>query len=481
MATKNPKLFISYSWTSPDHEAWVIDLATSLREDGVDVILDKWDLKEGHDAYKFMEQMVSDPDVGKVVMVCNREYAEKANERSGGVGTETQIISAEIYAKADQDKFVAVAAERDDNGRPFVPVYYQSRIYVDLSDNDLYAKNYDQLVRWVYDSPLHIKPPLGQQPGFLSDSASSKLGTSASFRRALEAIRTQKPYRLGALRDYLDRFARGIETLRLDRGQGVFDDKVFASIEEFLPYRNEVLEVFFALSQYENTPETHRALHRFFEQLLPYLERPQHVTCWNDGDFDNFRFIVHELFLYAIVALLKYERFDGVAYLLRHRYYVGAGPSTSDAMVPFSTFWRHLGSLHDRNQRLGLRRLDPQGDLLEERAKVSGVPFYQVMQADFTLHVRDCLNSLREGRNQEWGTPTLRSVRSSQSFEIYARAESKQYFEVMKQVLDINAKQDLRPLFDAYNSGRLHIPRWGLGFTLNPERLLGYAEMATRP
>ena len=47
----HPKLFISYSWSSPEHEQWVLKLATELRENGVDVTLDKWDLKEGHDAY----------------------------------------------------------------------------------------------------------------------------------------------------------------------------------------------------------------------------------------------------------------------------------------------------------------------------------------------------------------------------------------------------------------------------------------------
>ena len=30
-------------------EAWVPNLATELRESGVDIILDKWDLSEGHD------------------------------------------------------------------------------------------------------------------------------------------------------------------------------------------------------------------------------------------------------------------------------------------------------------------------------------------------------------------------------------------------------------------------------------------------
>ena len=52
------KLFISYSWSNAAHEKWVIDLATELRNSGVDVILDKWDLKEGHDSISFMEKMV---------------------------------------------------------------------------------------------------------------------------------------------------------------------------------------------------------------------------------------------------------------------------------------------------------------------------------------------------------------------------------------------------------------------------------------
>ena len=123
MAENAPKLFVSYSWTSEEHERWVISLATSLRESGVDVILDKWELREGHDAYHFMEQMVSNSEIKKVAIICDRKYAEKANDRTGGVGTETQIISPEIYARQDQDKFVAVVAERDEQGKPFLPNY----------------------------------------------------------------------------------------------------------------------------------------------------------------------------------------------------------------------------------------------------------------------------------------------------------------------------------------------------------------------
>lgn len=114
--TPQPKLFISYSWTTPTHEQWVMELAVRLSEDDVDVIIDKWALREGHDAHAFMEQMVTDPSISKVIMICDVAYVEKANSRAKGVGTETQIITGEIYGNTTQDKFVAVIAEKDAQG-----------------------------------------------------------------------------------------------------------------------------------------------------------------------------------------------------------------------------------------------------------------------------------------------------------------------------------------------------------------------------
>ena len=64
---ERPKAFVSYSWTSPQHEDFVIGLAERLVSDGVEIILYKWDLKEGHDKYVFMEQMVTGPDVAVTV------------------------------------------------------------------------------------------------------------------------------------------------------------------------------------------------------------------------------------------------------------------------------------------------------------------------------------------------------------------------------------------------------------------------------
>ena len=76
-----PKVFVSYSWT---RESFVLDLSERLMHDGIYVVLDKWELKEGQDKYAFMERCVNDPEISKVLIICDKAYADKANRRDGG-------------------------------------------------------------------------------------------------------------------------------------------------------------------------------------------------------------------------------------------------------------------------------------------------------------------------------------------------------------------------------------------------------------
>jgi hypothetical protein len=475
----NPKLFISYSWTSAEHEKWVLNLATELRDNAVDVIIDKWDLKAGYDAHAFMEKMATDPSIQKVVIVCDRVYAEKADGRSGGVGTETQIISPEIYAKEDQNKFVAVVTEKDDQGKAFLPVYYRSRIYIDLSDSDLYARNFEHLLRWIYDKPLYIKPELGKKPAFLNDSTTVALGTSSQAKRALDAIRNNKDYCRGALTEYFEVFTTNFDRFRLIESGDKFDDKVIESIEQFIPYRNEAIEVFFSLAQYKNTPETVNQVHRFFEGLLPYMFKHESVSTYHEWDFDNFRFIIHELFLYAITGYLKYEQFDSVGTLLRHPFYFERNDSPKT--VSFSTIRQYMKSLKYRDERLNLRRLSIRADLLTQRTKGSGISERQLMQSDFVLYIRDCLDAIRYDVYQQWWPETLLyAERREGAFEIFARGQSQEYFNRLRRLFDIERKADLEPLFQAFKDNKLRIPTWQFD-TFNPEALLGFQLLATKP
>ncbi len=117
-ADNPPKAFISYSWTSKEHETFVLELAERLMADGVHITLDKWDLLEGHDKYVFMEKMVTDPEMDKVLLISDKSDAIKADQSAGGVGTESQIISAEVYNQVNQEKFIPIVTEYDAQGDP---------------------------------------------------------------------------------------------------------------------------------------------------------------------------------------------------------------------------------------------------------------------------------------------------------------------------------------------------------------------------
>lgn len=471
---ENPKLFISYSWSNPIHEQWVLDLATELRQSGVDVTLDKWDLKEGHDSVKFMEKMVNDPDIKKVVMVVDKVYASKANERAGGVGTETQIISKEVYENQEQDKFVAVIAEKDPSGKPYLPTYYKSRIYIDLSEPDSYAENFEILLRWIYDEPLHRRPELGTRPSFLEDSEGISLGTTAVLKRAVAAVKDNRPFSSGAIDEYFSIFSENLEKFRISDVEGAFDDAVIDNIERFIPYRNEAVSLFITIAQYGPEEENIIKLHRFFESLIPYMRIPH--ADWTDWRVDNFKFIVHELFLYAVSVLIKYERFEQANYLIQNQYYIDSAPHHGQTtMVEFSIFRESVSSLKERNQRLELQRLSLRSDLLKERSQSSGMNFSYIMQGDFVLFMRSEI----EQEYFTWFPDTLLyACRYPKTFEIFARSISRSYFEKVKCLLNIRKSDDLRELMEAYKTGR-RLPNWEYD-SLNPEVLLGYEHLATK-
>jgi hypothetical protein len=427
-----------------------------------------------------MEQMVSNPDIRKVAIICDRKYSEKANDRIGGVGSETQIISPEIYAKQDQDKFVVVVAERDEDGKPFLPHYYKSRIYIDLSETHLYAKNFEQLLRWVYDKPLYVKPPLGNKPPFLAEVDQPSLGTTVLYQRALDAIRNNRTHRAGALSQYYEQLSASLENLRIPAGDDEFDERVIRSIDQFLPYRNEAIAIFLALAHHGPLADELRATHRFFERLIPYLHRPETVTSWRESDYDNFRFIIHELLLYVVACYLKYERFDVVGGLLRERFYVSDASITNETTVSFAAFYEHMKSLDYRNQRLNLHHLSLRSDFLRSRSSATGMDFRDLTQADFTLFIRDCIDALREKKTQQWWPVTMLFARRGKPFEIYARAESKSYFRSIMHLFDIEDKADLEPLLKAFVDQQLRVPRWQFE-SFDPAFLVGYERLATRP
>jgi hypothetical protein len=159
-----PTVFISYSWDTPEHEAWVLNLATKLMDNGVFVILDKWDLgKFGKLLPNFMEQSISKSQ--RVICVMTPNYKKKTDKLEGGVGYEYSIITGQIYnADINTSKFIPLfRAGTKDNA---IPTTFTVRNYVDMRKDEEFDAKLEDLLRDIHDAPKYKKPAVGPKPKF---------------------------------------------------------------------------------------------------------------------------------------------------------------------------------------------------------------------------------------------------------------------------------------------------------------------------
>jgi len=109
--TRPITVFISYSWDDAEHKEWALSLASRLRADGVDAILDQTHLHLGERSPEFMERSVRKSD--RVLVVCTETYKKRFDDREGGVGYEGHIITGEIIREVGTDKFIPVLRSGD--------------------------------------------------------------------------------------------------------------------------------------------------------------------------------------------------------------------------------------------------------------------------------------------------------------------------------------------------------------------------------
>ena len=158
-----PKVFISYSWESKEHSEWVNSLADKLLADGIEAIIDSYDVSPGDRLTKFMESSIKDSDY--VIIICTEEYKRKANNREKGVGYESHIISAELYNNHNDRKFIPIIRQGDFNTS--VPTYLDGKLAIDLRGNPFNETSYKDLIASIFN--VKKKPKVGIRPNYLDE------------------------------------------------------------------------------------------------------------------------------------------------------------------------------------------------------------------------------------------------------------------------------------------------------------------------
>ncbi len=460
------KVFISYSWTSDEYADSVKSLAEKLISNGVDVVLDRWDLKPGNDVFVFMEQMVTNSEIKKVLVMCDKRYAERADNREGGVGTESTIISQEVYNQVDQEKFIPVITERGENGEPHLPTFMKSRIYIDISDPKFFERGYEELLRTITGRPASEKPPMGKPPAYLSQTNRSTSPTTFALRAFESALMNAKPHSTGLARDYLDSLFKALENLQINientKEKDERDALMLERLEDWNSLRDEWISFLYLISRYATDSRVFEAIPSFFDSALKLtLEQRQNV--WNQ----HLNFIIHEAFLYASTIFMQELRFDPAALLLSFHY---QDPQRTGSTQRYGIFshgdTRYLENLLNEQwskHENGKKYMHPQLVWLYQRTAEQTVTFELLKEADVILLLRSYLERASDTRYRflSWIPITIGSEREYdwylQTFPIFQRAASRRFFDQFKVILGVDSKEEF-------------LQRWERAFPKDSER-----------
>ena len=160
-ASISPRVFISYSHDSAEHEARVLTLCNRLRAeaDEVDAIVDQYESSPPEGWPFWMESQIREADF--VLVVCSETYLRRVEHREEphkGQGVVWEINS--IYNRLYSDKLVS---------EKFIPVLFEGAspddIPLPLRGFSRYHlhRDYDSLHRRLIGRPLVSKPPLGHR------------------------------------------------------------------------------------------------------------------------------------------------------------------------------------------------------------------------------------------------------------------------------------------------------------------------------
>lgn len=466
--TETPKIFISYSWTNPSHEDWVINLAERLVSDGVDVVIDKWNLKEGQDKFNFMETMVKSEEIQKVLIILDAKYSEKAELRAGGVGTETQIISPKIYGDVSQEKFIPIVSEKDDNGNAYVPTYLEGRIYIDLSDQDKFEENYEALLRNIYQRPAHSKPKLGKAPSYLFEETPMTHKTSGIIRGFDNQV-SKSPKRINSIvREFLDDFFDDLKgysaNVSSTRDAILFGKAIHENIVSYTPLRNDYVAFIDKLLKSEIDFDIDIFI-KFFEKL-PILKDPQDGrSSWSPSEFDNFRFFIHEIFLFTITIGLKNEKYKFVEELLYSGYFFQGRFDYKKEAQRFDELYNYV-EIFDQyyKQTYSKNYFSPMADLIIKRLP-DNISLDDVINADLIVHYIASLENLR------WFPITyVYRTRDNGKFEIFNRLVSLRHFEKVKVLFNVNNVKELQDKIVAFQTADKK--QDGIGYSRSFDRVI---------
>lgn len=452
MIDNHPKVFISYCRQPEENLIRAQQLADRLTQNGVYVVIDLWDLKDGQDKNEYMEKMVTDPSVDKVLLICNKQYVEKANKRKGGVGIESTIISSELYEKTEQTKFIPVVFEVDNQGNAYLPVFAKSRIYVDLSSDEKFEDGFDQLLRDLYSKPRFDRPPLGEMPNYLKVDAPSYLKTAGRVNNIKVAIEKESKRTGVIIAEYIDSFFVALLEYKIEAQPDLNERKLVEVVEEGIEsiqvLKNDFIGFLETIVQTEYC--TSELFQDFFERLLQFYE-DNDIQLLEDRYLqsylsDNYRFFNYELFLSFVTIMIKHSHFDIVHNIVKYSFCIIPKYRYNQAEEQtYRRFQSFIGTLNKIKQGItNSNRFSITADTVKQYTTI--LKFEDLVASDILLYYLSLVFPGKTYLDLYW-YPDL-SVYNG-FVELYPRLVSKRFFNKFKVLFNVDSPESFKELLSS--------------------------------
>ncbi len=215
------------------------------------------------------------------------------------------------------------------------------------------------------------------------------------------------------------------------------DDAIIQQIDDGLMISYDFIEAAIEVAKYKNVGAI-KKIYEFFGEGLKLYDIPDNFSgSYHTTDFDGYKFLLQEMFISLIAALIKYNHWDLIQNLLGEGLLINR--KREGGYASFSELNAYLYSLDiERNNRLNKnpRRMSITADLFNERfsnSKLSElIEFQEFIESDYFIFIRTVCHAsdpLNPRRKEIWSPYSSVYLTRPPSFII--KAESKRFLEIL--------------------------------------------------
>ncbi|ARF70800.1 hypothetical protein B7C51_25355 (plasmid) [Paenibacillus larvae subsp. pulvifaciens] len=315
----------------------------------------------------------------------------------------------------------------------------KTRKYIDLSNEEIFEQGFEELLRNLYNRPQYRKPALGSAPTYLFEDAPSHFKTMNLLKQLNDAA-SRQPSRVKEISNYFfDAFFEGLEQFQIESFEpGIpYDQLIVNKINDMIVLRNDFIQ--FVEKQCLIQDQVYAdPFIDFFEKIFGFTQPSEDVTSYNKSQWDHYKFIIQELFVYTILIFIENKQYKTANEMLNAEYFV-KNPFNSELIYGNYKFFNfYLESIEVERKQRYPNRVSLTADMMIQRANLKKYPKKKMVHTDLLLYYF----SIMYEKESSW-FPRLYIYGRCEKVELLERLISKRHFEKVKVLFGVNTSYEL--------------------------------------